>query len=103
MVVFPSVVVYGQEAVQLRIGSKLAVVAKQSVEVSVRLKKRINLFKDIGHLSNEECLPASPISVDEQGKPAFDGFEYPGKLSEIPVPPEGVVMQQINKDVACRC
>ena len=103
MVAFPSVVVYGQEAVQLRIGCKIAVVAKQSVEVSVRLKKRINLFKDTGQLSNEERLPASPIGVDEQGKPAFDGFEYPGKLSEIPVPPEGVVIQQINKDVARRC
>ena len=103
MVIFPSVVVYGQEAVQLHIGCKLAIVAKQSVEVSVRLKKRINLFKDAGHLSNEECLPASPISVDEQGKPAFDGFEYPGKLGEIPIPPEGVVMQQLNKNVACRC
>ena len=103
MVIFPGVVVYGQEAVQLCIGCKLAIVAKQSVEVSVRLKKRIDLFKDAGHLSNKECLPASPISVDEQGKPAFDGFKYPGKLGEIPIPPEGVVMQQLNKDVACRC
>lgn len=103
MVIFPGVVVYGQEAVQLRIGCKLAIVTKQSVEVSVRLKKRINLFKDTGHLSNEECLPASPISVYEQGKPAFDGFEYPGKLGEIPIPPEDVVVQQLNKGVACRC
>lgn len=103
MVIFPGVVVYGQEAVQLRIGCKLAIVAKQSVEVSARLKKRINLFKDAGQLSNEECLSASPISVDEQGKPAFDGFEHPGKLGEIPIPPEGVVVQQLYKDVACRC
>ena len=68
----------------------------------MRLKKGINLFKDTGHLSNEECLPASPISVDEQRKPAFDGFKYPGKIGEIPIPPEGVVMQQLNKDVARR-
>ena len=97
MVIFPGVVVYGQEAVQLRIGCKLAIVTKQSVEVSVRLKKRINLFKDTGHLSNEECLPASPISVYEQGNPPSMDLSIPANSARSPFLPRASLCSSLTR------